>query len=559
MRKTRITISKLRELVREELSHGMTSQARAHNPSLADLLFEEAPSSIEDAKEQPVDNKTILVLYGPPAAGKGAAKKMATDLAGKETKEGEKNFKDFLKSMKKTDPEKYQQFYQEEDKAMTDATTKSLPPKAFAMVHKAANVKVDKGSGDVDGDEAAFNAEVSEHFHVNENGTKSNLSDLLSWNTYTNLMRDAGGDPAQAASAFTQHPETQSWFAQARGWSKEVDGFELNAFTGESGEPGGKTLGFRYYASEKFLEDVEQDLEGFLGGQATETAANIYLADQSGESSANLARIDAFGKLKVKYPNIKIVGAYIYQPADRTKIANLHRKAFDVGGRRVAQAEVDRIYDNAPEVDVKGNTVNVTSPGPAVQAMQDKGFDSIYVFAPPNAFDPDEEKSADGRHVGAAICQPFGDGTGYFSIEGCDEFVEGGQQADAQQYAGMEKKAVKKAKLEDNEGFEDGFIPDTVNSKEKQKLLNALNDMGFGVNGQQLLSYLKSYAPPGADRAGGSEFGSNTYSKKLFAKETNPTAKSGDLSVGQKKESVRTNRNNDDLILERWRKLAGLL
>ncbi len=553
-KKVRMTRRQLRSLLLSE----MHSPKPKSTSRLVNLLFEqEAPASIEDAKEQEVENKTILVLYGPPAAGKGAAKKMATDLAGKETKEGEKNFKDFLKSMKKTDPEKYSQFYQEEDKAMTDATTSSLPPKVFAMVHKAAGGEWDEASGDVTGDQGAFEAEAAEHFHVNENGTQSNLSDLLSWNTYVNLMRDAKGDPAQAADAFTNHPETQSWFAQARGWSKEVDGFELNDFTGVSDNPN-MTLGFRWYASEKFLEDVEKDLEGFLSGEATETAANVYLADQSGESSANLSRIEAMGKLKEKYPNVSVVGAYIYQPADRTKIANLHRKAFDQGGRRVAQAEVDRIYDNAPEVDVDGNKVNVTDPGPAVEKMQSSGFDSIYVFAPPDAFNPDEETASDGRHVGAAICQPFGDGTGYFSIEGCDEFVEGGSQADAQQYAGMEKKAVKKAKLGDNEGFEDGFIPEKINSKEKQKLINALNDMGFGISGQNLLSYLKDYAPPGSARSGGSEFGANTYSKKLFAKETNPTAKSDDLATA-KKESIRTENSEDGLIMERWRKLAGLL
>lgn len=550
--KIKMTRRQLRSVILTELN-----RSAGRKPSLADLLFEE-PASLEQAQEQEVENKTILVLYGPPAAGKGAAKKMATDLAGKETKEGEKNFKDFLKSMKKTDPEKYSQFYQEEDKAMTDATTSSLPPKVFAMAHKAAGGELDEGSGEVSGDQGAFEAEVSEHFHVNENGTQNNLSDLLSWNTYVNLMRDAKGDPAQAADAFANHPETQSWFAQARGWSKEVDGFELNDFTGVSDEPN-MTLGFRYYASESFLEDVEKDLEGFLGGDAAETAANIYLADQSGESSANLDRIEAMGKLKEKYPNVSVVGAYIYQPADRTKIANLHRKAFDQGGRRVAQAEVDRIYDNAPEVDVKGNKVNVTDPGPAIEKMQASGFDSIYVFAPPDAFNPEEEKAADGRHVGAAICQPFGDGTGYFSIEGCDEFVKGGSEADAQQYAGMEKKAVKKAKLGDNEGFEDGFIPEKINSKEKQKLLNALNDMGFGISGQNLLSYLKDYAPPGANRPGAGEFGKNTYSDKLFGGETNPTAKSADLATGQKKESARSRRITDDLIMERWRKLAGLL
>ena len=557
-------MSKKIKMTRRQLRKTILTELRrpTRKTSLADLLFEQA-DSLEAAQESPVDNKVLLVLYGPPAAGKGAAKKLATGLAGKELKKGEKNFKDFLDDMKDSEDEKVKEkaeaFYQEEDTRMTEATTATLPPLIFAMAHKAAGGEFDKASGKVAGDQNSFEAEVAEHFHVNESGKQSNVSELLSWNTYQQLMKDADGDVEAAAKAFTAHPETQSWFAQARGWSKPVEGFdELNDFTGVSDEPN-MTLGFRWYASEMFLADVEKDLEKFLNSaDATETAANVYLADQAGESSANLDRIGKFGELADKHENIKVVGAYIYQPADRTKIANLHRKAFDKGGRRVSQKEVDRIYDNAPEVDVDGNTVDVKDPGPAVEAMQNAGFDSIYVFAPPDAFDPEKEKAADGRHVGASICQPFGDGTGYFSIEGCEEFVEGGTEADAQQYAGMEKKAVKKAKLEDNEGFEDGMIPDKVNSKEKQKLVNALNDMGFGIKGQQLLSYMKNYAPPGSARSGGSDFGSNTWSKKLFAKSGNPTAKSGDLATG-KEESVRTRRSNDDLILERWRKLAGLL
>ena len=554
-----ITAPQLRRFIMQEMKSVQGKPRRKVKMSLASLLFEE-PASIDQAKEMPVDNKAILVLYGPPAAGKGAAKSLATNMAGKELKKGEKNFSKFLKAMKKSEDPKYEQFYQEEDKAMTNATGDSLPPKVFAMAHKAAGGDASK-AGD---NQAGFESEVGEHFHVNEMGKQSNVSEILSWNTYKNLMEDAEGDPAKAAVNFKKHPETQSWFAQARGWSKEVDGFELNDFTGASDDPN-LTLGFRWYASEKFLEDVETDLEDFLAGSgAEETSANIYLADQSGESSANLGRIGAFGKLAEKNPTVKLIGAYIYQPADRTKIANLHRKAFDRGGRRVAQSEVDRIYDNAPEVNVKGDKVQVKDPGPAVRAMQDAGFDSIFVFAPPDAFDPDEEKAADGRHVGAAICQPFGAGTGYFSIEGCEEFAEGGSEADAQQYAGMEKKAVKKAGLEDDEKFQDssGLFPTSaaITKKHKSKLIKALNDMGFNIEKSQLLSYLKNYAPPGSNRPGAGDYGKNTYSDKLFGGETNPTARSDDLATGgAKEESLQRSLGEDNLILERWRKLAGLL
>tara|TARA_A100001011_G_scaffold339427_2_gene370872 strand:+ start:330 stop:2054 length:1725 start_codon:yes stop_codon:yes gene_type:complete len=545
----------LREEIAVVLSEERKPQPKRHSLKNVRGLYEQedVAAAVTDIQEEPVDNKVLLVLYGPPAAGKGAAKKLATDLAGKELKDGEKNFKDFLKGMAKSDDPEVQDranmFFQEEDSRMTSATTGELPPLVFAELHKAAG-GTDSEAGT---DQGAFESAVAEHFNVNETGVRRELSDILSWNTYQNLMNENPNDPAGAAQQFTTFPETQSWFAQARGWSKPVEGFSLNDWTGETDDEA--TLGFRYMASEKFMEDVESDLEGFLSQQdATETAANIYLADQAGESSANLDRIADFGALKEKYPNIKVVGAYIYQPADRTKIANLHRASFDKGGRRVAQAEVDRIYDNAPEVDVDGKSVDVTEEGPAISAMQDAGFDSVYVFAPPNAFDPEEETAADGRNVGAAICQPFGDGTGYFSIEGCEEYAEGGSEADAMQYAGMEKKATKRAGIE----TEDGFMPKEPDDNEKQQLVGALNDMGFGIQDAQLLKYIKDYAPPGADRAGEEAFGINTWSKKLFADETNPTAQSADLAT-TKKESARSSKESETLILERWRKLAGLL
>lgn len=519
------------------------------------LYEQDESAAAAEVQEAPVDNKVLLVLYGPPAAGKGAAKKLATDLAGKELKDGEKNFKDFLSGMEKSDDpdikQKANMFFQEEDSRMTNATTGELPPLVFSELHSAAG-GTDTEAGK---DQAAFEAAVAEHFTVNETSLQRNLSDILSWNTYSNIMKDHPGDPVGAAQSFSTFPETQSWFAQARGWSKPVEGFSLNDWTGTTDEEG-RTLGFRYMASEKFMEDVESDLSNFLTQQdATETSANVYLADQAGESSANLDRIADFGALKEKYPNIKVVGAYIYQPSDRTKIANLHRASFDKGGRRVSQREVDRIYDNAPEVEVDGNTVNVTEEGPAISAMQGAGFDSVYVFAPPDAFDPEKETAADGRNVGAAICQPFGDGTGYFSIEGCEEYAEGGQEADAMQYAGMEKKAVKRAAVE----TEDGFLPEDPDDQEKSQLVQALNDMGFGIQDAQLLKYISDYAPPGSSRAGkDAQFGSNTWSDKLFAKETNPTAQSDDLATA-KKESARLNKTSDTLLLERWRKLAGLL
>jgi len=546
----------IRSLVRGLLRERFRNEDRNKRYSITHALFEDAtsPGAVE-AQDEEVEQKVLLVLYGPPAAGKGAAKKLAVNLAGLEQKEGEDDFKGFLKKLKKADPERYATFYQEEDKAMTSATTEGLPAAVFADIHQAADGK----------NKDVFESELGQHFHVNENGKQSNLSEILSWNTYQQLLDDYNGDGDAALKAFVDHPETQSWFAQARGWSRAVGDFELNDFTGVSDEPN-LTLGFRYYASEKFLSDVEKDLESFLSGAAEETAANIYLADQSGESSANIDRINDIGKLKEKYPNLKVVGAYIWQPQDRTKIANLHRKAFDSGGRRVASSEVDRIYKTAPEVEVEGDSVDVTKEGPAIDAMQAAGFDSIFVFAPPNAFDPDEETDSGGRHVGSAICEPFGDGTGHFDIDGCEDFADG-SKVDAQQYAGMEKKAVKKADSSTQAGYdlgdeEAGFIPEfgKMNKTEKKAIIQALRDMGFDIERQdQLRTYLKKYSPAGARGSG--EFGKNTYSKVLFAKETNPTAKSDDLAQTKEKkeESARSQKQKDDLIVERWQKLAGLL
>ena len=103
-------------------------------------------------------------------------------------------------------------------------------------------------------------------------------------------------------------------------------------------------------------------------------------------------------------------------------------------------------------------------------------------------------------------------------------------------------------------------IRKSITKKHKSKLIKALNDMGFNIEKSQLLSYLKNYAPPGSNRPGAGDYGKNTYSDKLFGGETNPTARSDDLATGgAKEESLQRSLGEDNLILERWRKLAGLL
>ena len=105
---TQLNGESFNKLLREEISAVLAEEdsrksARKPRPTRMSLksvygrLYEQDESAAAaEVQEEPVDNKVLLVLYGPPAAGKGAAKKLATDLAGKELKDGEKNFKDFF-------------------------------------------------------------------------------------------------------------------------------------------------------------------------------------------------------------------------------------------------------------------------------------------------------------------------------------------------------------------------------------------------------------------------------------------------------------------------------
>ena len=154
--------------------------------------------------------------------------------------------------------------------------------------------------------------------------------------------------------------------------------------------------------------------------------------DQAGESSADTSRIEALGKLKEDedFPSVTLIGVYIYQPQERTEIANLHRAA--TGGRRVSSKEVGRIFDTAPKIE--GG--KITDKGPAIEAMEDAGFDQIHVYYPPNPFEPD-----DAKEFSSQICNPLGPGKGALDIEGCEEE---GNTTSARSLMGMEKQAAKK-------------------------------------------------------------------------------------------------------------------
>ena len=115
----RLTRDELRKIIHEESS----SKPVKKMPSLSSLLFEEDLASIaQEVEAKPV---TLVVLYGPPAAGKGAAKKAVGDFAGIDA---DQNYKDWLGAMSDEDASN---FFAEEDEAMVTAMTKTLPPLVF--------------------------------------------------------------------------------------------------------------------------------------------------------------------------------------------------------------------------------------------------------------------------------------------------------------------------------------------------------------------------------------------------------------------------------------------
>jgi len=496
-----------RKMGRLELSH-LIEQVISEQDELGQIA--------QQADAKPV---TLVVLYGPPAAGKGAAKKAVGDFAGIDA---DVNYEDWLDSMA---DEEAGNFFAEEDEAMVTAMTQTLPPLVFREI--ATRV-----SGGED-----FGTVIADYYHVNESGKKQDLGDVLDKTSYEKIMSDNEADIEKSAKEFAEFPNTQAFFTQARGFSKEIDGApgELNKVLGVTG-PGEATLGVRAMAAGKYMDTVKGEIKGMGAKEVGDsTYASVYLMDQAGESSADLSRIEALGKLREDpdFPSVKLIGVYIHQPKERTTIANLHRAA--TGGRRVAQKEVERIFDTAPVIEdgkVKEN-------GPAIDAMESAGFDQIHVYTPPDPFVPD-----DAAEFKKQICQPLGSGKGALDIEGCE-----GADTTARSLKGMEKQAVKKAGVEADAGG--GIpVPDELNDEEKEKLVKALSGQGFSPSVDDLESYLTSIAPPGV--RGASKHGKVPWAKDLFGKGTNPTEK-----ITVKKESRQA--AGDDLVMERWQKLAGLL
>jgi hypothetical protein len=507
-----------------------TSRPRRKSPSLASLLFEaEAPPD----ELKPV---TIVALYGPPAAGKGAAKKDVGTFVGATEKE---NYKDWLEAQ----GEEGDKYFQEEDKKMVDAMTVTLPPLIFKEIH----ARVDGGE--------EFDTVISDYFHVNESDKEFKLSELLSKSAYDKVVKDSSDDAGKvdvekAAKAFAEFPNTGNYFTQARGFSKEIEGAgELNQYFGDyKGKIGDQTLGMRQAAASSYLDDVRAELSAMGASQKGDSAyAGVYLMDQAGESSADTGRIDDLIKLKKESAPgvVTLIGVYIAQPQERTELANLHRAA--TGGRRVSTKEVDRIFDSGPKFKDDGS-LDMDDLGDAIKAMQ-AGFDQVHVYQPESPFSTEKADE-----FASKICAPLGDGKGSFDIEGCPEMA--GPKTKARSYKGMEKQAVKSAGLEDNENFEGGYFPEASKLKpdDAEAVVSALTKMGFSdVATTDLDNYLTTMTAP--ELRGGGEYG-DLPSKDLFGKGTNPTKRT---EVPTKAEAARSQKTTDNIILERWQKLAGVL
>ena len=528
----RLTEAQLRRMIINEASRKpkTSPKARAKKmPSLASVLFE---SEVEKIAQQ-VDAKpvTIVALYGPPAAGKGAAKGAVGEFAGVGA---DKNYEDWLDAM---GDEKASSYFQEEDAVMVKYMTSTLPPLVFKEI-----------AGRVKGGEE-FDQVISDYYHINETGKNFDLEDILSKSSFEKILADNEDDVEAAAEEFKNFPNTNAYFTQARGFSKQINGApdDLNMVLGATDDEG-RTLGTRALAAGKYMDDVKAEIQGLGAEEVGDTTfASVYLMDQAGESTADTGRIAALGKLREDpdFPSVTIIGVYIHQPQERTEIANLHRAA--TGGRRVSSKEVDRIFAAGPEIE--GG--KITKKGDAIEAMEKAGYDQIHVYYPPNPFTPE-----DAKEFGDKICNPLGPGKGSLDIEGCDG------DTSARSLAGMEKQAAKAAGVEDVSDDEGLPAAAQMNDEQKEKVVQALNDMGFSSSVSDLESYLETISPPNI--RGGEKHGKLPWSTELFGDEfkgddATVTGRSPTERITVKKESVRTEKSEDDLIMERWQKLAGIL
>ena len=126
----------------------------------------------------------------------------------------------------------------------------------------------------------------------------------------------------------------------------------------------------------------------------------------------------------------------------------------------------------------------------------------------------------------------------------------------------MEKQASKKAEVD--ELSDDDGLPKAseMDDTQKEKVAQALTDMGFSASVGDLENYLETISPPGV--RGGGEHGKVPWSTELFGDDykgdnATVTGRAPTERITVKSESTRLTKTNENLILERWRKMAGIL
>ena len=493
------------------------------------LLAEEdrmdAPEAIMDSVGSlPV---TLVVMYGPPAAGKGAAVGRAGEFAGVDLKG---NFEDYLDGMKdRGDAAGADAQIQEEDKWMI-RTSSNLGTLVFTEL-------VDRM---INGEE--YKDIIGEYFHTNESGQEFPLAKVAPEGFVKRLIDEMGPDTDSIVQYLLGTKRVQDYWTQARGFSKKIEGAdpELNDLLGVDED--GKTLGIRLASQARYLDDVTKEITDLFNDvERLEKGkyASIYLIDQAGESTTTKdeSRIKRLGDLKSQFPEgaLKIIGVYVDQPAKRTEWANYHRASF--GGRRVAQAEVDRIFASAPTIE----DGDIVSNGTVIDAMLAADYDQVQIFTPPNPVTADattEDLTGKEVGVGNAICEPFGSGTGHLDIEGCDDNSTGpGTQVSS--FKDLEEIGA------DALGEEEDEIPADISAADGDHVAAALVQQGFaGITGSDIQKYVKEIKP-GGYRGSHRKHGKAPWSGDLFTGSgMNPTDQ---ITV------------KESLDLSRWQKLAGIL
>ena len=534
-----MNLQELRKLVdstiKEEITKGRIREGRRYQflnlqeSTIARILTEEdrmdEPAEIMNAAGSPP--VTLVVMYGPPAAGKGAAVGRAGEFAGVDLKG---NFEDYLDGMKKRgDGAQANMQIQEEDKWMI-RTSANLGTLVFTeLVNRIAGGE-------------SYESIIDEYFHTNESGEKFPLEKVVPKGFISRLMDEMNDNVDQIVQYLLGTKKVQDYWTQARGFSKKIDGAdpELNDLLGVDDDD--KTLGIRLASQARYLDDVTKEITDLFNDvERMEKGkyASIYLIDQAGESTTtkNEQRIKRLGELKSQFPEgaLKIIGIYVDQPAKRTEWANYHRASF--GGRRVAQAEVDRIFKSAPTV----KDGKVTENGDVIDAMIAAGYDQIQVFTPPNPV-ADDATTSDlaGQEVsiGNAICEPFGAETGHLDIEGCDDNAAG-PKTTVSSFKDLEEIGT------DALGIEEDELPADLSDSDGDIVAAALVQQGFrNIDGSHITKYITAIKP-GGYRDSHKKHGKAPWSSDLFTGDgMSPTDQ---ITV---KESV---------DLQRWQKLAGIL